>query len=539
MRPLRRSLPLLATTFVAAVAPLPAAPPNLVVILADDMGYADLGCYGGLVDTPHLDALAAAGLRFTRFYNSARCSPTRAALLTGLHPHQAGMGILAEDPNAFAAEDAAPGYQRFLNDRCLTLPEALRPAGYRSYLAGKWHLGLHGEEKWPRQRGFDRFYGLLSGASSYFAPRDPRGLTLDNTQLPPPADPEYYTTDAFTDHALAFLDEHPADAPFFLYLSFTAPHWPLHARPEDIDRFSGRFRSGWDELRPRILERQKALGVVPPHAALSPRDDGVRPWEALTPEQRDRLDHRMAVYAAMVHRMDWNIGRLVERLRETGRLEDTLILFLADNGACAEPYTDLGGGEFTAINDPAAGGAGGPAAPAGGSSYGTGWANLSNTPFRRYKARLHEGGIRTPLIAHWPAGLRTAPGATTDALAHVVDLAPTLLELAGVAYPETRDSIPLEPLAGRSLAPVLAGGAGEEPEFLLWEQYRNKAVRRGDWKAVQPAEAEAAEAWELYDLATDPTELHDLAAREPELLRELVAAWRHWAETHAVLPRQR
>ncbi len=531
----------LALLLALGVSPdLPAAAterPNLVVILADDMGFSDLGCYGGEIETPHLDALARGGLRFSQFYNTARCSPTRAALLTGLDPHAAGMGTLAEDPNKRAPADAAAGYQEFLNDRCLTLAEALKPAGYRSYLAGKWHLGYHDRPKWPLQRGFDRFYGIISGASSYFRPAAPRGLTLDNTPLPTPEGADYYTTDAFTDHALRFLREHPAGTPFFLYLAFNAPHWPLHARAEDIARFKGRYRDGWDELRRSRHARQRELGVVDPGTQLSPRDDGARAWTALEAEQREQLDYRMAVYAAQVHRMDWNVGRVVEALRDLGRLDDTLILFLSDNGACAEPYTDLGGGDFAAINQPAAGGAGGRNAPRGGSSYGTGWANASNTPFRRYKSRLHEGGIATPLIAHWPAGLKAAAGSWHRTPGYLTDIMPTALELAGVAYPAAQDGRALTPLAGRSLVPALRGEAMPGGRWLFWEQYGNKAVRHGDWKAVQPAEDGSP--WELYDLAADRTELRDRAGERPDLVQRLTARWEQWAEANQVLPKKR
>jgi arylsulfatase len=530
---------------LAAFATLPvhgASPPprpNIVLVLADDMGFSDIGCYGSEIPTPHLDALASNGLRFSQFYNTARCSPTRAALLTGLHPHQAGIGTLAEDPGKRAAVDDAPGYQQYLNDRCLTLAEALKPGGYRAYMAGKWHLGYHGEEKWPRQRGFDRFYGIISGASSYFTPKDPRGLTLDNTPLPTPEDPAYYTTDAFTDHALQFVREHPADQPFLLYLAFTAPHWPLHAHEEDIAKFTGRYRDGWDRLREARFARQRTLGVVPEHARLSPRDDGARAWDELSAEEQTQLDYRMAVYAAQVHRMDHNIGRVVALLRERGMLDHTLILFLSDNGGCAEPYTDLGGGPFSAINTPDAAGPGSRTNQGRGSSYGTGWANASNTPFRRYKSRLHQGGIATPLIAHWPSGLKTAPGTVTHAPGYLTDVVPTVLELAGVSYPSHRDGRALTPLAGHSLVPVFATGTRTAPETFFWEQYGNKAVRRGSWKAVQAAEDEAAGQWELYNLERDPTELENVASANPDRLAELTAAWRQWAGSHEVLPKLR
>ena len=512
-----------------------AARPNIVIILVDDMGFSDIGCYGGEIPTPNLDALAKNGLRFTQFYNTARCSPTRAALLTGLDPHQAGMGTLAEDPGKQAPVNAAAGYREVLGRDSVTLAEVLRPAGYRTYMAGKWHLGYHGQEKWPLARGFDRFYGIISGAASYLRPTGGRGLTLDNTALPSPDEKNYYTTDAFTDHAVRFVAEQKDPAPFFLYLAYNAPHWPLHARDEDIQKFVGRYRAGWDQFREQRFTRQLALGVVAPGTTLSPRDETVRAWETLTPEQQTQLDYRMAVYAAQVHRMDFNIGRLVDSLRAAGKLDNTLLFFLSDNGGCAEPYDDLGGGAFTAINQPAAAGSGGKHVGPNGSSYGTGWANVSNTPFRRYKSRLHQGGISTPLIAHWPAGLKTKPGALTSTLGYLTDFMPTVLDITGATYPREFAGQKIQPFVGRSLAPVLRGADLPADRWLYWEQYNNKAVRHGTWKAVQSAEKDSP--WELYDLATDPTELRDQSAAQPARLSDLTTAWTTWATTHRVLPK--
>jgi arylsulfatase A-like enzyme len=511
------------------------ARPNIVIILADDMGFSDIGCYGSEIPTPNLDALAKNGLRFTQFYNTARCSPTRAALLTGLNPHQAGMGTLAEDPGKQAPANAAPGYREVLSHDSVTLAEVLRPAGYHTYMAGKWHLGYHGQEKWPLARGFEHFYGIISGAASYLRPTGGRGLTLDNTPLPSPDEKNYYTTDAFTDHAVRFVNEQKDAAPFFLYLAYNAPHWPLHARDEDIKKFVGHYRAGWDQLREQRLARQLTLGVVAPGTTLSPRDEAVRAWAALTPEQQTQLDYRMAVYAAQVHRMDFNIGRLVDSLRAAGKLDNTLIFFLSDNGACAEPYDDLGGGDFSAINQPVAAGSGGKHVGPGGSSYGTGWANVSNTPFRRYKSRLHQGGIATPLIAHWPAGLKTKPGALTSTLGYLTDFMPTIVEVTGATYPREFAGEKIQPFVGRSLAPVLRGADLPADRWLYWEQYNNKAVRHGTWKAVQSAEKDSP--WELYDLAIDPTELHDQSVAQPARLSELTTAWNTWATTHRVFPK--
>ena len=525
-----------AKSFAATTASAtPATRPNIVILLADDMGFSDIGCYGSEIPTPNLDALARGGLRFTQFYNSARCSPTRAALLTGLHPHQAGMGVLAEDPGRAAPADAAPGYRQVLSHDSVTLAEVLRPAGYHTYIAGKWHLGYHGQEKWPLARGFERFYGIVAGAASYLHPSGARGLTLDTTPLPPPDEKSFYTTDAFTDHGIQFVTEQKDDRPFFLYVAFNSPHWPLHAREEDIRRFVGRYRAGWDRLREERLARELSLGVVPAGTVLSPRDDAVRAWESLTPEQQTQLDYRMAVYAAQVHRMDYDIGRLVETLRARGQLDNTLLFFLSDNGACAEPYDDLGGGDFSSINQPAAAGSGGKHTGSGGSSYGTGWANASNTPFRRYKSRLHEGGIATPLIVHWPAGLQTKPGSLTSSPGYLTDFMPTVLEVSGAAYPTVAGEHGIQPLAGRSLTPLFRGAKLPADRWFFWEQYDNRAVRHGSWKAVRAAEARSL--WELYDLATDPTELHDQSTTHPEILHELTAAWDQWATSHRVLPK--
>lgn len=504
---------------------------NIVLILADDMGYSDLGCFGSEIPTPNLDALAVHGLRFTQFYNTARCSPTRAALLTGLHPHQAGMGRLAEEAIGTSVHHP-DGYLGYLSDRTVTLAEVLRSAGYRTYMAGKWHLGMRDESKWPLQRGFDRYYGILTGATSYFRPAGSRNLTLDNKPLPAPTNADFYTSDAFTDFAIQNVRENEDGTPFFLYLAFNAPHWPLHARKEDIAKFVGKYREGWDTLRKQRHARQKELGIVNKEWALPDRDAGARAWETLTEKQQIDLDYRMAVYAAQVYRLDWNVGRLVDTLRERGQLENTLILFLSDNGACAEPYTDLGGGEQAQVNDPAMMGA---------ISYGTGWANLSDTPYRKFKSMLHEGGISAPLIVHWPAGLKTKAGALNSTPGYLTDIMPTVLQISGANYPKERKGQSIPPLEGRSLVPILSAASEPAPErTLFWEQYGFKAVRSGDLKAVfSPAnlyDRLGSGKWELYDLANDRTELHDLAIQRPDDLKTLIASWQTWADRAQVFP---
>jgi len=500
------------------------ARPNVLLIMADDMGWSDIGCYGGEIPTPNIDALAKTGLRFTDFYNTARCSPTRAALLTGLLQHQTGMGILGEDPNQEAPADAAPGYTRFLSQNCVTIAEVLKTAGYHTYMAGKWHLGYHGEEKWPRQRGFDRYYGILAGASSYLRPEGGRGLTLDHAQLPPPTDTNYYTTDAFAKHLIEFIKGQKDDQPFFGYLAFNAPHWPLQARQEDIAKFVGTYTNGWDKLREQRWQRELELGVVKKEWGFPPRDDGARAWDALTDQQKREMDYRMAVYAAQVHRMDYQIGRVMEALRQSGKLENTVVIFLSDNGACAEPYNDLGGGMFEDINNPDKSGA---------VSYGTAWANASNTPFRRYKARLYEGGIATPLIVNWPAGLKAKPGSLTDTRGYVSDILPTILALTGAKYPTEFKGNQITPLYGRSFAPVIEGGMLPQPEWMFWEHYNDRAARKGDWKIIGKM---GSDKWELYNVANDRTEQHDLAAEHPEMVKEMAVAWEKWAGTHNVLP---
>lgn len=489
------------------------------------MGFSDIGCYGGEIPTPYIDSLAANGLRFAQFYNSARCSPTRAALLTGLLQHQTGMGILGEDPNQAAPSDAAAGYTRRLNNQCVTLAELLKENGYHTYMAGKWHLGYHEQSTWPRQRGFDRFYGILAGATSYFQPNAPRGLTLDNNPQSKPSDSNYYTTDAFTDHLIQFIREQPDNEPFFGYLAFNAPHWPLHAREEDIAKFVGKYSQGWDRIRESRWKKQVDLGVVQQKWGLSKRDDGARQWDSLSDQQQKQLDYRMAVYAAQVHRMDYQIGRVIEFLKEKNKLDNTMILFLSDNGGCAEPYTDLGGGKFDEINVPEKNGA---------VSYGTGWANASNTPFRHYKAKLYEGGISTPLIIHWPSGLKTSPGAITQTRGYLSDIVPTVLEITGTNYPQEFHGHRIHPLYGRSFAPVLDGKSIEQPEWMFWEHYNDRAARKDDWKIIGRI---GKDSWELYDLATDRCEQNDLAKVHPEIVQDLSAAWTKWATNHQVLPR--
>jgi arylsulfatase A-like enzyme len=549
----------LALAGVAAGLAAPAARPNIIVIMSDDMGYSDLGCYGGEIETPNLDTLAAGGVRFTQFYNTARCCPTRASLLTGLYPHQAGIGHMMDDRGL-------DGYRGELNRRSVTIAEALKPAGYRTYMAGKWHVtkrvnpsGESDKANWPLQRGFDRFYGTIHGAGSFY---DPNSLTRDNTLISPYADPEYkpadfYYTDAINDHAARFVTEHARDhagKPFFLYMAHTAPHWPMHARERDIAKYKGRYDAGYDAIRAARVEKMKRLGLIDPRWEVAPQAGGK--WSEV--RNREFELRGMEVFAAMIDSLDQGIGRLVAELKRTGQFENTLILFLQDNGGCAELMGRRG--EFKPRADgptlpplaatylqpdmipkqtrdgyPVRQGYGvlpGPADTYIG--YGEAWANVSNTPFREYKHWVHEGGISTPLIAHWPAGIAPARrNALESQPAHLIDLMATCVDLAGASYPKERDGQSIHPLEGVSLRPAFAGQSVGRREPIFFEHEGNRAVRDGAWKLVAKGPAGA---WELYNMESDRTETHNLASVQPERVRAMVAQWETWARRANVLP---
>jgi arylsulfatase A-like enzyme len=492
--------------------------PNIIVILADDLGFSDLGCYGSEIKTPALDRMADEGLRFTQFYNAARCCPTRAALLTGLYPHQAGIGYMGGNVGI-------PAYQGFLNDRCVTIGEALREGGYRTLMSGKWHVGGD-PAHWPRQRGFDRYFGLIDGASSYWELGDGRRMALDNTPYTPEGD-DFYMTDAFTDYAVEFIEEsRSSDAPFFLYLAYTAPHFPLHARPAEIAKYRGVYALGWDALRESRHARMKELGIVEQAWPLSPLHEPVPgqrievegPWSQI--QNRAEWEALMEVYAAMIDRMDQGIGRVRAKLEELDMADNTLIMFMSDNGACAFRNNDT------------------PAIPPGpkGSYHGTGvhWAQASDTPFRRYKQWTHEGGIASPLVAWWPDGI-TRPGRLNHEPGHVIDIMATCLDVAGVPYPAEYQGKPITALEGKTLAPVFSRRQRVSHEAIFWEHMGSKAVRQGKWKLVAQREIQE---WELYDMETDRTELHDLADRHPEKVSEMAALYDAWAEKAGVRPWQ-
>jgi len=492
--------------------------PNIVLIMADDMGYSDIGCYGGEIHTPNLDRLAAQGLRFSQFYNGARCCPTRASLLTGLYAHQAGIGHMVGDRGY-------PAYQGYLNDSCVTIAEALRPAGYRTLMSGKWHVG-EARPCWPTNRGFDRYFGLISGAANYFDPSKTkakgvqRKMALDGRAYTPPKE-GFYMTDAFTDHAVKFLDEAGRDErPFFLYLPYTAPHWPLHAWPEDIAKYKGKYGKGWDQLRQERRQRMIELGLIRDTWAMSPRDTTTWPWA--DEKDKDLLDLKMAVYAAQIERMDAGIGRVLKKIEAMGRRDNTLVMFLADNGGCAE------GGPVGFDNRKNG-------LPPGGvdsyMSYGLSWANASNTPFRRYKHWVHEGGIATPFIASWPAVIKNG-GTITHEVGHIIDVMATCVDAAGAEYPRTHKGKAVTPLEGKSLVPIFRNGTRAGHEAVFWEHEGNRAVRQGRWKLVSAHRG----VWELYDLEADRTELNDLSAKHPDKAEELKALYQAWAKRCHVQP---
>ena len=471
--------------------------PNIVLIMCDDMGWSDIGCYGGEVKTPHLDRVAAEGMRFTQFYNCAKCTTTRASIVTGLHPRREGA---------------------LLRRSMVTTGEVLAAAGYQTSLSGKWHLG-RGEDEHPYRRGFQEFYGLLDGCCNFFDPAQPdppykggRVRTFGRNDQPITEFPEdYYTTDAFTDHAIQQIRAAvKADKPFFVHVCYTAPHYPLHAKPEDIRKYVGRFRHGWDELRRQRYARQVEMGLVDPAVwKLSDRDSRAYDWETADHAFEDL---RMAVYAAMIDAMDQNIGRLLKTLEETGVDDNTVVFFLSDNGGCSEEP----GGRDPAVRNP------GPKDDY--VAVGPAWGWAQNAPFKRYKSWVHEGGICTPMIARWPKAIEA--NSITRQPAHIIDFLATFVELAETEYPTTFNGHDIIPLEGRSILPILLGETRRPHPSLAWEWAGNRAIRQGDWKLVWDKQVKV---WELYDLSVDRCETDDLAARHPGRVEAMSADWFAWA----------
>lgn len=540
----------------------PTRQPNIVVVMSDDMGFSDIGCYGGEIRTPNLDRLAEHGLRFSQFYNTARCCPTRAALLTGVYQHQAGIGLMVNPTRDL------PGYRGELGRNVVTLAEALSAGGYRAYMSGKWHVTTHiqpqgPKQNWPLQRGFDKFYGTIIGAGSFY---DPATLCRGNTFITPANDPDYqpetyYYTDAISDNAVAFLQQHQSetpDQPLFLYVAYTAAHWPMHALPKDIAKYQGKYDAGFEPIRQARLRRLKQLGLVGDEVNLSPQADD---WESVANKAWEARN--MEVYAAMIDNMDQGIGRIVSELDRQRQLDNTLFLFLQDNGGCAEGLGRSAPRKPQPTNLQPLGRDGlqdrivppmqtrdgrplrtGPGVMAGPEdtfiAYGRGWANVSNTPFREYKHYTHEGGISTPLIVHWPAQLPAARrGKLEHQPGHLIDIMATCLDAAGIDYPEKYGDHKILPPEGVSLLPALAGQPIGRKDALYFEHHLNCAVRDGDWKLVRkgtPGNKAELFPWELYHLRTDRAELNNLARKQPEKVAELAAKWEAWAQRALVKP---
>ena len=494
--------------------------PNIIVIMADDMGYSDIGCYGSEISTPNIDRLANNGVRLKQFYNTGRCCPTRASLLTGLYAHNTGMGYMT------GYDQNVPGYRGDLNKNCVTIAEALKPAGYKSYASGKWHVCSNikpngPKDNWPMQRGFDGYFGILQGSGSFFTPKT---LTTGNKLVK--ATEGFYLTDAITDSATDFIHRQAKNKnPFFLYVAYTAPHWPLHAKESDIAKYMKMYEQGWDKIRAQRYKKQLALGIIERSVKLSNREDSVPAWKDIPENKKALWVKRMAVYAAQIDCMDQGIGRITESLYKNDLADNTMIIFLADNGGCAEPIQrnqvaldKLGSDESF-------------------ESYYTPWANVSNTPFRLYKTRLHEGGIHTPFIVSWPGHTAQNGSIINNSPAHLIDLMPTFLEAAGAKYPSTYKEQNIHKLNGLSLLSVFKGNTLSD-RTLYWEHEGNKAIRVKDWKLVSKSTDKIPYAgpWELYNLATDKTELKNLASKHPEKVRELDAIWNKWASENNVLP---
>ena len=528
----RREFVQLAAAGVLNAARLDSAPakrPNIIIMMADDMGFSDLGCYGSEIHTPNIDSLAASGVRFTHFRNTARCCPSRSSLLTGLYAHQAGVGHMVNP------RPTLPGYQGDLNRSCVTIAQALRGSGYQTMMSGKWHVTPNNGKKhnWPLQRGFDRFYGIIAGAASYYQPWT---LTRDNEPIQ--ADGEnFYLTDAIGRNAAKFIDDAARKPdPFFLYVPFTSPHWPLHAFESDIARYQGRYKEGWDALRAERHEKQIRMKLIDPKWGLTPRDEDVPAWK-VAPD-REWQQRRMEVYAAQIDRMDQNVGSILEALRRTKQEQDTLILFLADNGGCAE---ELAPGKLN-NNSPKQARDGRPMRSGNDASilpgdsdtfasYGIGWANASNTPFRRYKHWVHEGGIASPLIAHWPRGIG-AGGGITHENGHVIDLMATCVDVAGAHYPERLEGQAILPMEGRSLVPAFHGRKVERGDPFYWEHEGNRAVVDANWKLV----SRFPNRWELYDLSADRCEMRDLSGSDAGRVERMVGRYDRWAARCNVRP---
>ena len=474
--------------------------PNIIVIMTDDMGFSDVGCYGGEVETPHLNRLAAQGLRFTQFYNTSKCMTTRASLLSGLYSTQSYRN-------------------RRLSDNCVTIAETLQPAGYHTIQTGKWHLGSENKKWWPTGRGFDRCFGCPAGGGFYFRPsafNQPRSVVrgeevIYSQKIDPPKG--WYTTDAYTDEGLAYVREAvEKKKSFFWYLAYNAPHWPLRAKPEDIAKYRGKYKAGWDVLRQQRYQRMVEMGIIHPESKLSPREKSVPAWTSLSEKEKDVQDLRMATYAAMVDCVDQNVGKIVAKLKELDVYDDTLLLFLSDNGA------DSSGG---AMGENRGKGVCGTAESF--AFTGACWANVSNAPFRKYKTYSLEGGISSPLIAHWPKGIvADVRGSLVSQPTHLIDIMSTCVDVTDASYPTTFKNRAITPMEGTSLKPAFTGQAFKREAPLYFNYSQGRAVRDGNWKLV----SHARNSWQLYDMTSDRTELRDLSAKLTDRVRKMAQQWK-------------
>jgi arylsulfatase A-like enzyme len=528
--------------------------PNIILIMADDLGYSDLGSFGGEIATPNLDSLAQNGVRFSRFYNTSRCCPTRASLLTGVYNHHAGIGEMTTDRGL-------PGYRGFLTPNTVTIAEVLKDAGYRTGIVGKWHVSNtieqptreeqmrwlnHQEnhplfspiEQYPTNRGFEKYYGNIWGVVDFF---DPFSL-VNGTEPVKNVPKDYYHTTAIHDSAVSYIHEFSkGDKPFFLYVAETAPHWPLHALPEDIKKYENTYKGGWDAIREARYKKMVQLGLIDPKTTpLSPRMGAELTWEENPDKEWDA--RAMAVHAAMVDRMDQGIGKLVEALRLAGELENTLILFLSDNGASPENAMQYGPG-FDRPGETRSGQKIAyptkkevmPGPQTTFTSIGARWANVANTPYQYAKAESYEGGVRTPMIAFWPAGIKVPKGSISERTGHVMDFMATFVDIAGANYPTVYNANQITPLQGSSMAPAFTSAAANGHNTLFNEHFGARYVRSDEWKLV----SRRGEPWRLFRISDDETELNDLAAKHPEIVQRLDKLWQDWTKTNQVVPKQK
>lgn len=517
--------------------------PNFLLIVADDLGFSDLGSFGGEIATPHLDALAAAGVRFTDFHSAPACSPTRAMLMTGTDPHIAGIGTMLEvaDPGF----TGAPGYEGYLNERVVTVSELLQAAGWHTILSGKWHLG-DTEISRPHARGFTRSFALMPAGASHYAGEGTSGFSTvdavyrEDGELVTALPGDYYSSDYFATRLIGYLEDRPRDRPFFAYLPFSAPHWPLHAPKEDIARYHGRYAAGPEALREERLAAMRRIGLCGEAAVPHPLADG-RSWREMSKAERAWSARTMEVYAAMVTRMDWNIGRVVEQLRASGDLDNTVILFLSDNGAegaMVEAMPIVGALIADRIARNFDNGIDNLGSPTSCCWYGPRWAQAATAPSRLHKSYTAQGGIRVPFFACGPGV--AAGGGISHAFSTAMDVPATLLDMAGVTQPTNWYGRPVEAMRGRSMAAHLGGEAESihAPDTETgWELFGRRAIRRGRWKALWLREPEGSGGWQLYDLDSDPGEIDDLAAQRPDLLHDLIEAWDRYAAASGVVDR--